>query len=180
MSLSHSSLRFKIKRRCSSSRALASTTASADKDTAGPEDDQWTFERSDAVLREAVNEGATLVLPLAVLIETGNHIAQCNGDRFVLAGQLAQLLTDAVNGTNPWVPFAGQDELWSDEGLLGLAASWPRLAAGGTSIADATIKGVAEFYAEAGFQVEIVTGDEGLRAYAPAVPAALPRRRGGR
>ncbi|MBW8848697.1 MAG: hypothetical protein JF607_27520 [Burkholderiales bacterium] len=150
------------------------------KDTAGPAEDLWTFERSDAVLREAIEDGATLVLPLAVLVETGNHIAQCNGDRFALAGQLAQLLTDAVNGTNPWVPFAGQDELWGNEGLLKLAASWPQLAAGGTSIADATIKDVAEFYAEAGLQVEIVTGDEGLRAYAPAVPAVRPRRRGGR
>jgi hypothetical protein len=116
---------------------------------------------------------------LAVLIETGNHIAQCSGDRFGLAGQLAQLLINAVNGSNPWVPFAGQDELWERDGLLRLAAAWPQLATGGTSIADATIKDVAEFYAEAGFAVEIVTGDEGLRAYTPTVAAARPRRRGG-
>lgn len=109
-----------------------------------------------------------------------NHIAQCNGDRFVLAGQLAQPLTDAVNGTSPWVPFAGQDELWSNHGLVQLAPPWPQLAAGGTSIADATIKDVAEFYAEAGFKVEILTGDAALRAYTPTVPVARPRRRGGR
>ena len=149
------------------------------KDTAGPVQDAWTFERSDAVLSEAIVNGATLVLPLAVLVETGNHIAQCNGDRYALAGQLSRLLTEAVNGKSPWVPFAGQDTLWSRDALLRLAASWPTLAAGGTSIADATIKDVAEFYAEAGLQVEIVTGDEGLLAYAPAVPAVRPRRRGG-
>ncbi len=149
------------------------------KDTAGPIEDQWDFERSARVLKEAEDEGATLVLPLAVLIETGNHIAQCNGDRYALAGQLAQLLTDAVNGVNPWVPFAGQDELWGPERLLRLAAAWPQLAVGGISIADATIKDVAEFYAESGVQVEIVTGDEGLRAYTPAVPVMRPRRRGG-
>jgi hypothetical protein len=150
------------------------------KDTAGPAQDAWTFERSEEVLQEAIKDGATLVLPLAVLVETGNHIAQCNGDRYALAAQLCRLLTAAVDGNSPWVPFAGQDELWSRDALLRLAASWPALAAGGTSIADATIKDVAEFYAEAGLQVEIVTGDEGLRAYAPVVPAIRPRRRGGR
>jgi len=108
-----------------------------------------------------------------------NQVAQCIGDRYVLAGQLSGLLTESVNGNNPWVPFAGQDALWGRDGLLKLAASWPALAAGGVSIADATIKDVAEFYAEAGFHVEIVTGDEGLRAYTPAIPAIRPRRRGG-
>lgn len=149
------------------------------KDTAGPVEDLWTFERSEQVLNEAIDDRATLVLPLAVLIETGNHIAQCKGDRYALAGQLSSLLTESVNGNIPWVPFAGQDALWTRDALLRLAESWPALAAGGTSIADATIKDVAEFYAEAGLQVEIVTGDEGLRAYTPAVPAVRPRRRGG-
>lgn len=149
------------------------------KDTAGPAHDEWTFERSEQVLREAIDDGATLVLPLAVLVETGNHIAQCNGSRYVLAEKLSKLLIDSVNGKSPWVPFAGQDELWSREAVLRLADSWPALAAGGTSIADATIKDIAEFYAEAGLQVEIVTGDEGLSAYTPAVPAVRPRRRGG-
>lgn len=149
------------------------------KDTAGPIRDRWNFRRIDALLKEAVADNATLVLPLAVLIETGNHIAQCPGDRFVLACQLADLLTSAVNGLTPWVPFASQDQMWENAGLLRLAATWPPLAAGGIGSADATIKDVAEFYAESGFRVEIITGDEGLRAYAPAVPVLQPRRRGG-
>lgn len=150
------------------------------KDTAGPRDNLWTHERIDQLLQKAPKEGATLVLPLAVLIETGNHIAQCNGDRYALAGLLARLLTDAVNGNSPWVPFAGQDELWEREGLLKLADTWPALAARKISIGDATIKDVAEFYAESGLQVEIITGDEGLAAYTPAAPVMQPRRRGGR
>lgn len=149
------------------------------KDTAGPDGDTWTYERSEQVLSQAIKDGATLVLPLAALIETGNHIAQCNGDRYLLAGQLSRLLTESVNGRNPWVPFSGQEELWGREALLRLADSWPALAAGGTSIADATIKDVAEFYAETGLHVEIVTGDQGLRAYTPAAPVVRPRRRGG-
>lgn len=149
------------------------------KDTAGPDDDLWTPERVELLLDEATTAGATLVLPLAVLIETGNHIAQCNGDRYALAGLLAQLLVDAVSGNSPWVPFAGQDTLWEEEGLLRLADTWPALAARRISIGDATIKDVAEFYAESGLEVEIVTGDMGLRAYTPMAPVAQPRRRGG-
>lgn len=150
------------------------------KDTAGPVNDKWTFDRIDQLVRQAADAGATFVLPLAVLIETGNHIAHCGGDRYALAGQLTKLLADAVKGNSPWVPFAGQDDLWGAEGLLKLANTWPALAAGGTSIGDATIKDVAEFYAESGLQVEIITGDQGLSAYTPVVPVAQPRRRGGR
>lgn len=150
------------------------------KDIAGAANDLWTFERVNKLLLAATEAGATLVLPVAVLIETGNHIAQCKGDRYALAGKLAQLLIDAVNGNSPWVPFAGQDSLWEAKGLLALADKWPPLAAAGTSIGDATIRDVAEFYAESGFQVEIVTGDQGLMSYSPAAPAVQPRRRGGR
>lgn len=38
-------------------------------------------------------------------------------------------------------------------------------------------KDVADYYARAGFRVTILTGDAGLKAYEPAVPAAVPRRR---
>ncbi|MGV8691211.1 hypothetical protein ACV35Z_34765, partial [Pseudomonas aeruginosa] len=44
------------------------------KDTAGPLDDQWTPERIDALI-EQEKQQSTFVLPLATLIETGNHIA---------------------------------------------------------------------------------------------------------
>ncbi|MCW5258880.1 hypothetical protein [Verminephrobacter eiseniae] len=60
-----------------------------------------------------------------------------------------------------------------------MARTWPALAAGGTSIGDATIKHVAEYYAKAGYAVEIMTGDQGLKAYQPIAPIPRPRRRGG-
>ena len=43
-------------------------------------------------------------------------------------------------------------------------------------IGDATIKDVAEFYTESGVSVEILTGDEGLKAYEPKA-VKVPRRR---
>jgi hypothetical protein len=45
------------------------------------------------------------------------------------------------------------------------------------ALANATIKDAAEHYAAMGCQVEILTGDQGLKAYEPPVPPEVPRRR---
>lgn len=37
----------------------------------------------------------------------------------------------------------------------------------------------AQFYAKANFEVEIVTGDAGLKSYEPASRPVIPRQRGG-
>ena len=74
-----------------------------------------------------------------------------------------------MRGSQRWV--------WDNENLCALADSWPTLAAGGITIGDATIKDVAKYYASAGFLVEILTGDLGLKAYEPAKPVFIPRRR---
>lgn len=63
-----------------------------------------------------------------------------------------------------------------EKNLVKLANHWPVLAASGLSIGDATIKDVAEYYTDAGYQVEILTGDHGLKAYEPK-PTNNPRRR---
>ena len=60
-----------------------------------------------------------------------------------------------------------------------MAAEWPSLAKGGLSIGDATIKQVVDHYTKAGFRVQILTGDAGLKAYEPKPLAQIPRRRGG-
>lgn len=149
------------------------------KDTAGPDDDKWDFDRIDELLKSELKIGSTFVLPIASLIETGNHIAKCNGDRFNLATALTTHLLQSVEATSPWAPFTDQTALWEPNSLQELANTWPELAGGGTSIGDATIKHVAEHYARAGFDVEIVTGDQGLKAYQPTRPRLIPRRRGG-
>ena len=46
------------------------------KETCGPDTDRWDKELVEAFLVEEIKEGATLVFPLASMIETGNHIAQ--------------------------------------------------------------------------------------------------------
>ena len=146
------------------------------KDTAGPSDDQWTPERIDALI-EADKQQSTFVLPLASLIETGNHIAQATNRRHECAMTLASHICATADAQSPWAAFTDQSALWEPDQLKVLARDWPRLAMGGTSIGDATIKCVAEYYARAGFQVEILTGDAGLKAYEPAAPPPAPPRR---
>lgn len=147
------------------------------KETAGPANDQWTFDRISELLVHESGLGATFVLPIGTLIETGNHIANSPGNRFALATQLADMLRASVNAESPWATFADQSELWTAEKLLALAATWPAMAAQRIGLADATITAVAEFYALAGMHVQIVTGDAGLKAYEPAAPGQPPPRR---
>jgi hypothetical protein len=51
------------------------------------------------------------------------------------------------------------------------------LSAFGLSLGDATTKNVAEFCAETGADVVIVTGDQGLETHEPTLPPKIPRRR---
>jgi hypothetical protein len=60
--------------------------------------------------------------------------------------------------------------------MLELANDWPKLADAKISLGDATIKHVADYYAQAGFSVKILTSDERLRAYEPSIPEKKPRR----
>lgn len=147
------------------------------KDTAGSGNDLWNHDRIEQLLTAERAQGSTFVLPIASLIETGNHIAQCNGNRFELANSLTTHLQDTVGSASPWAAFTDQSPLWEPQNLQQLANTWPGLAVGGTSIGDATIKHVAEHYSKAGFEVEILTGDAGLKAYETKRPIQVPRRR---
>jgi hypothetical protein len=147
------------------------------KDTAGTESDIWDFDRIDKLLITERAKRSTFVLPIASLIETGNHIAQCNGNRYNLAIALTDHLKNTVLASSPWAAFTDQSTLWEPKNLQELADAWPQLAVGGTSIGDATIKHVAEYYSTAGYEVEILTGDAGLKAYETTKTQLVPRRR---
>jgi hypothetical protein len=119
----------------------------------------------------------TFVLPLAAILETGNHIAQAKAKQYEIAQALAKIMVAAADEKTPWTAFTDQSVLWDVEGLRKLASEWPALAAQKISIGDATIKSVAEHYAKMGISVEILTGDKGLKAYQPTTPVQAPRRR---
>ena len=111
-----------------------------------------------------------------VLIIDTSHIAHASAERYTLAQSLSEIIVKVATAEEPWAAFTFQSELWSEENLKKLANEWPALAAAKLSIGDMTIKDVAEFYTKSGFQVEILTGDGGLKAYEPKA-IKIPRRR---
>lgn len=146
-------------------------------DECGPSSDKWNYERVSGKINEEITKNSLLVLPMATLIETGNHIAQSNGDRHNTSLRLSEIMVKVADEEEPWAAFTAQNLLWNVENLKKLAESWPPLAISGISIGDATIKSVAEHYSSAGYQVEILTGDIGLKAYEPISRPSIPRRK---
>lgn len=147
------------------------------KETCGRQEDFWDGPRVDKLINKETRDGAILILPLAAVIETGNHITQAPSSRYELAKKLSNIIIKAADEESPWGAFTTQGELWENEGLKRLANEWPELAAQKITIGDATIKSVAEFYARMGYNVEILTGDEGLKAHQPSIEVTVPRRR---
>jgi hypothetical protein len=47
--------------------------------------------------------GERFVIPVTAVIETGNHIAQCAGNRYEVAGRLVRFLRAAVERRAPWL-----------------------------------------------------------------------------
>ncbi|WP_446011918.1 hypothetical protein [Candidatus Electrothrix sp.] len=146
-------------------------------DTCGSDNDRWDKDRVQLKIEDEQAKQTTFVLPLATIIETGNHIAQASHSRKERADALAELMKKSADQKTPWAAFSEQSTLWTAEKLKELADSWPELAASKLSIGDTTIKDVADYYGEMGFMVEILTGDQGLKAYEPVKPIEIPRRR---
>lgn len=88
-------------------------------------------DRREQVLKEferlRIDLSNTLVLPIATIIETGNHIAQISDGnvRRAKAEQMAKMLDDMINGEAPWVYF--EEEITSDD-LLRISKHFPEMA----------------------------------------------------
>jgi hypothetical protein len=137
----------------------------------------WNFHNVNEKIEQEIENKTTLVLPLATIIETGNHIAQSAKNRYENAQKLAEIIIKASDGKSPWAVFTQQSPLWDTEELKKLADEWKNLAVEKISIGDATIKKLAEYYAKMNFNVEIFTGDEGLKSYEPSIKMHPMRRK---
>lgn len=148
------------------------------KEVQGPEHDQWTWERVNNFLEEHTD--ATFIIPLAVVIETGNLICYSPKElRQHAAERLAEIIQMCCQGTSPWALFTDQSSLWESEQLMDLAKTWPALTNQNRchSMGDATIKTVADHYAKMGLEVKILTADLGLKRLQPTPAPNIPRRR---
>ena len=147
------------------------------KETCGPDNHRLTYDNVSEQIEDEKDLGTTFVLPIASIIETGNHIAHSTGDRHLVGDAFAKIISDAADQVSPWAAFTWQHDLWRKENLKALAEQWKENVISGQSLGDATIVDVARYYAEAGFEVEIFTGDEGLKAYEPVTSPKVPRRK---
>ncbi|MBF0310153.1 MAG: hypothetical protein HQL56_11555, partial [Magnetococcales bacterium] len=146
------------------------------KESCGATTDPWDFKRVADLIQKEEKAGSTFVLPMAAIIETGNHISQCSGDRYQLAGKLADLMRKTALHSSPWAAFTAESSLCVAHRLAALADTWPKLASQKLSLGDTTIKEVADYYAKSGYAVDILTGDKGLKSLQPT---PMPRRRAG-
>jgi len=148
-------------------------------ETAGA-DNKWNLENVIAKLSEEQNNGTCFVLPIATIIETGNHISHIKqGDVYALVNRFADLLELVAKNQTPWTLFTTQAELWTPEHLLELASQWRETGAMKFALGDASIVKVAHYYQRMQYEVEIFTGDSLLKAYEYSVPQGIivPRRR---
>lgn len=71
--------------------------------------------RGEEVKAEVVRRwqaGERFLIPITAVIETGNHIAQSDGDRYSVASRLVRLLRNAVAGEGNWLVY--QTELGAE------------------------------------------------------------------
>ncbi len=76
-------------------------------ETGGSDDDKWDFKRVDEKIKSEIEKSTVLVLPLAVVIETGNHIEHAT-NTYNTAQKLADIMTKAADETSPWAAFSEQ------------------------------------------------------------------------
>jgi hypothetical protein len=153
------------------------------KETCGPDHDKWDKKKVEKYINNKTDEGALLVLPFPVIIETGNHIAQAPERRYECGVEFAEMVIKSVTEESPWAAFSRQEGLWEGENIKKLVEVWPEFVKEqkekNLSMGDIMIKSVADFYAELGSEVMILTGDQGLQIHANVdiKPANVPRRR---
>lgn len=124
-------------------------------------------ERNQALaeLEAFLEEDHTLLLPLAAVYETGNHIAHLpdGRQRRGAALRFVDEVRKAINGSSPWTPTPIPDQ----QATLGWLNEFPDNAMRGISLADLTI--IKEFQNQCAVhrmsRVFIWSCDADLRAY---------------
>lgn len=138
------------------------------KEVVGAANDQWNTARVQSEITKRTREGYEIVLPIAVMIEMGNHIAQIKQDnRVEYIERFRSMMSAALEGTSPWILFNNQNELWKRDHLIPLIDTWETLNERGEkhSLGDVSILGIATYYRNAGYEVAILTADSLLKAY---------------
>ncbi|MBR4647496.1 MAG: hypothetical protein IKO75_10330 [Bacteroidales bacterium] len=134
------------------------------KETTG-KNNEYTYDIVARHIEEERGRGTKLVLPIATIIETGNHIAHANGNKEHSIEELSSMIISSAKGENPWIAIDMQHSLWDVDNLSALMEEWKKtVISEKQSIGDAAIVQIAKQFAPT-CEVEIFTGDGGLKNY---------------
>lgn len=118
-------------------------------------------------------DGKRFVIPVTTVIETGNHVPQCSGNRHEIAGRLVRFLRAAIEGVAPWLildphlgaPFPNSLCEGASTGLPLETLAAQKVGAGDVAI----LVERDQWLAGSAFSTANVwTNDEGLKAHAQA------------
>lgn len=126
---------------------------------------EYTYDIVAQHIEEERGKGTKLVLPVATIIETGNHIAHANGNKEQSIKELSSMIISSAKGETPWIAIDMQHTLWNVDNLSVLVEKWKKtVISEKQSIGDAAIVQIAQQFAPT-CEVEIFTGDGGLKNY---------------
>lgn len=91
------------------------------KDSCGSGKNTITFKDVNEKIEQEKQRGTTFVLPIASIIETGNHIAHSSGDRWMLGNSFADMISEMADAKSPWAAFTAQNALWQPDKMKELA-----------------------------------------------------------
>lgn len=136
-------------------------------EVAGPDNDRWDYVRVNKKIESEIAKGTLLVLPLASIIETGNHITLIKKrDRMPFIDKFGKIIQQSIDGESPWIAFSSQKDLREGNHLSEVVDRWVSMNKKGKhSFGDVSILDVATTYRSAGFDVEILTADVLLKSY---------------
>lgn len=95
------------------------------------------YEQIKDELEQAIKEGDTLILPIATIIETGNHVAHiATSRRYEVAERFSEFLLKTANGEAPWQIDESQ---FDKEDLVYLSSEWMKYVSSGLGLGDMSI-----------------------------------------
>lgn len=86
-------------------------------------------------LKNKITHDDELFLPLATILETGNHIAQSRGARYDCAHSFVNFVNSALAGASPFKTL----QFWNQEDLVQWISEFPSEASAGRGIGDLSI-----------------------------------------
>ena len=99
----------------------------------------------DAFLDSKQKDGYTFMLPIATIIETGNHVAQIKDGniRHQIVNEFADLLIKLARKESPWLLNSNEVKSFTSDELIELAEQWKNKGVYKLSLGDASILKVA-------------------------------------